>query len=117
MRVIRPQTRDTVFALGNYSQLVQAIGNLLQNAIKYTPKSGSVSIDLARDAANAYIKVQDTGIGISLEEQKRLFERFYRGPRVSNNGIPGVGLGLSIVKELVKLHKGDIIVQSQEDCW
>ena len=115
VRIIPPEEDEPVFAFGNYNQLVQAINNLLQNAIKYSAKNGTVTIDLANDTNYVYIKVQDTGIGIAPEDQRRLFERFYRSPRVSSSGIPGVGLGLSIVKELVKQNGGEIEVQSQVD--
>ncbi|BCL36489.1 scytonemin biosynthesis sensor histidine kinase [Nostoc sp. MS1] len=85
--------------------------NLLDNAIKYSPSGSMVELKLFRNNEKVVFKVKDSGIGISLQDQKRLFEPFYRGNNVDN--IPGTGLGLSIVKTLVDLHSGQIAVESK----
>ncbi len=102
-----------IYTLGNSEQLVTAIANLISNAIKYTEPGGQVSVSLQLDGEHAEIRVQDTGMGIPLEEQAHLFERFYRGEQAKALGLPGTGLGLSIVREIIDLHDGEIRVESQ----
>ncbi len=85
--------------------------NLLTNAVKYSPQGREVNFDLRCDRELAVFSIQDRGIGISIEDQQKLFESFHRGRNVSN--IPGTGLGLAIVKKSVDLHGGTIAVHSQ----
>lgn len=94
--------------------LGQLLTNLLGNAFTYTPDRGSVSLTLGlvESGAMAYLKVTDTGVGISEEEIPRLFDRFYRGEAAQNKGIPGTGLGLAICKEIVDRWGGRIGVES-----
>ncbi|MBW4664305.1 MAG: PAS domain S-box protein [Chroococcus sp. CMT-3BRIN-NPC107] len=87
------------------------ITNLLTNAVKYSPQGKEVTFNLKRDRTSTIFSIQDGGIGISVEDQQKLFESFHRGKNVSN--IPGTGLGLAIVKKSVDLHGGTIIVASQ----
>ncbi len=82
--------------------------NLIQNAIKYNKKNGTVFITLSEDKNNVLIKIKDTGIGISKTELPRIYERFYRVDKSHNTAIEGSGLGLSIVKHGVGLHHGSI---------
>ncbi|MFN8373600.1 MAG: HAMP domain-containing sensor histidine kinase [Anaerolineae bacterium] len=91
------------------SQLQSALGNLLDNAIKFTPEGGTVSVRLARAEQWAEIRVRDTGIGITNEDIPLLFERFYRGHNVSE--YPGSGLGLSIVHAVAEHYGGRVKVQ------
>lgn len=95
------------------SRLKQIFINLINNAIVYTPAGGVVSVELLEDKYNAYIKVSDTGIGISKEEIPRIFERFYRVDKARSRNTGGTGLGLSIVKHLVEAHQGTITVDSE----
>ena len=99
--------------IGDPSRLKQIFINLINNAIVYTPAGGVVSVELAEDKYNAYIKVSDTGIGISKEEIPRIFERFYRVDKARSRNTGGTGLGLSIVKHLVEAHQGTITVDSE----
>ncbi|GAB4407305.1 MAG: hypothetical protein KatS3mg051_1265 [Anaerolineae bacterium] len=91
-------------------RLAQAIGNLLSNAIRFTPPEGSVSVSVAMQDGHLRIAVQDSGPGIALEEQQRIFEPFYRG---SKRFAQGMGLGLTIACDLVAAHEGWIELQSQ----
>ncbi|MCU0512631.1 MAG: ATP-binding protein [Anaerolineae bacterium] len=86
--------------------LRRAFTNLLSNAVKYTPQGGSVIFRLTRVGEDAVIEVSDSGIGIPLEDQPRLFEPFHRARNASN--IPGTGLGLPITRQAVELHRGSI---------
>ncbi|HOT92482.1 MAG TPA: HAMP domain-containing sensor histidine kinase [Anaerolineae bacterium] len=89
----------------------QALGNVVSNAVKYTPSGGEVAISAGTDEGGVWIRVQDTGVGIPPEEQARIFEPFYRGP--SSRRFPqGMGLGLSIARDLVVAHGGRIEVES-----
>jgi signal transduction histidine kinase len=94
-------------------QLAQIVANLVTNAITYTP-AGQVHVRTYLDVerSQACLQVRDTGIGIDPEDLPHLFQRFYRGTRSKQSGIPGTGLGLTIVKEIVDIHGGDIEVQS-----
>jgi len=87
------------------NRLAQAIGNLVNNAIKFTPSGGTVSVDASVQDNEVWIRVNDTGAGIPLDEQANIFTPFYRG--LSENRFPqGMGLGLSIARDLVVAHHG-----------
>ncbi len=94
-------------------KLSLALQNLIGNALKYTPKGGSVSVNVEADDKRLIVDVVDTGLGISEDDQARIFEKFYRArdPRIT--GITGSGLGLALARDVVRLHGGDITVQSQ----
>lgn len=92
--------------------LEKIVTNLVSNALKYTPSNGKVNIKGNILAGKLYVEVKDNGIGLSKEDQNRIFERFYRGAE-SGEYIQGSGIGLSLVKELVNLHGGDIQVSSE----
>lgn len=102
--------------VGDREKLAQALHNLLGNALKYTPAGGKVSLTVEEtpDHTLRFI-VADTGIGISREDQAKLFNRFSRGsdPRVAH--ITGTGLGLALSREIARLHGGDITVESELD--
>lgn len=90
----------------------QILSNLLDNAIKYTPAGGSVTVGAAQSAHLVEVFVRDTGIGIPAEDLPRLFERFYRVDKARSRELGGTGLGLSIVKHLVAAHHGTVRVES-----
>jgi len=91
---------DTELILTNKKALREIINNLLDNAVKYTPNNGKVRIEIEQNKGDKIIvKIADTGYGIPLEDQTRIFERHYRGSQINGN-ISGTGLGLAIVKEL-----------------
>lgn len=90
--------------------LRQILVNLLSNAIKYSPEGGLCSFEVFCQDEDVIFQIKDQGIGISLDDQQRLFESFHRGTNVGQ--IPGTGLGLTIVKNAVNLHGGQITVNS-----
>jgi signal transduction histidine kinase/ActR/RegA family two-component response regulator len=96
-------------------RLSQILTNLIDNAIKYTPEEGTVMVRVARQSSHtAKISVSDTGEGISPDALPKLFDRFFRVSRRRRSPVKGLGLGLSIVKDLVELHGGVIAVKSEE---
>ena len=94
--------------------LKEMIYNLLDNAIKYTPRGGSVQASLIRSGRRAIIRVTDTGIGIPQADLPHVFDRFYRVDKARSRATGGTGLGLSIVKQIVALHGGTITAESEE---
>ena len=102
---------ETVTVLGNETQLRQVLINLLENALKFTPPNGSISVELSQSENDCRLIVSDTGIGIQLGDQPQLFERFHRGRNASEYA--GNGLGLAIVKAILTRHGGDVTIQSQ----
>jgi heavy metal sensor kinase len=99
---------------GDQSRIQQVMVNLLDNAIKYTPESGSVSVSIRAEGDKAVLTIADTGIGISEEAQAHIFERFYRTDKARSRRLGGTGLGLSIVKSIGIAHGGRVSVQSTE---
>ena len=99
---------------GDPQRLGQAVDNLLSNAIKFTPRGGWIAVRLHRRGDNAIIEVEDSGLGIPKEEQRRLFDRLYRASSALQHQIPGVGIGLSIVKAITEAHGGLVKVESEE---
>lgn len=93
-------------------RLEQVVVNLLDNAIKYTPNSGSVTVDVFDDNANVQIDVKDTGIGIPEKDIHRIFERFYRVDKARSRELGGTGLGLAIVKHIIQGLDGRVWVKS-----
>jgi PAS domain S-box-containing protein len=89
-------------------KLDRAVLNLLSNAVKFTPPGGRVTLSARRLDGHAQLTVSDTGVGIPLEEQPRLFSRFFRSSTATSNAIQGTGLGLVIVKTIVEQHGGEI---------
>jgi signal transduction histidine kinase len=100
---------------GNKAYLKRLLANLIQNAIDYNKPKGEVAVSLQKNKGQVELKIIDTGIGISNDDLKHIFDRFYKADRARTKGSSGAGLGLSIVQEIVKLHKGRITVQSELD--
>jgi signal transduction histidine kinase len=93
-------------------RMLQVLDNLISNAIKFTEPGGSVGVIARHQAAEWRIDVSDTGIGIPADEQKRIFERFFRAANARVQAVPGTGLGLSVVQAIVELHGGRLGVRS-----
>lgn len=101
---------------GDHGRVVQILTNLISNAYKYTPDGGQIHIAVNGKSSRCLnISVSDTGVGISPEDQQKLFTKFFRAddPRVRD--VPGTGLGLSITRSLVEIHGGEIWLQSEPD--
>ena len=97
---------------GDASLLRDVLQNLLDNAIQYTPPGGHIRVSATRQHDEIMINVADTGIGIPLADQERIFERFYRVDAARSREAGGTGLGLSIAKHIVEAHGGRLWVES-----
>lgn len=111
--LIAPST--PVMLQADCARLNQVIINLVDNALKYSPPQSHVEVHVSRDEEVALIEVCDTGQGIPEEQKEHLFEPFYRGSYVQASSTSGLGLGLTICKEIVDRHSGRIWCESQED--
>jgi two-component system, OmpR family, sensor kinase len=109
LRLVRSEPLTVV---GDRGRLDQLVWNLVENALRYTPRGGSVELELAHDGADAVLRVGDTGVGIPAEHLPRIFERFYRVDRARSRSNGGTGLGLAIVKSVVEAHGGRVAVSS-----
>jgi two-component system OmpR family sensor kinase len=107
-------SRDELFALGDEARIHQVVANLLANARAHTPAGTQITVSVTRDVDGIRIAVADNGPGLSTEDQKMIFERFYRADtsRVRVDG-EGSGLGLSIVDAVMKAHGGSVTVLSE----
>jgi two-component system OmpR family sensor kinase len=106
---------DELYTLGDHNRIHQVVANLLANARTHTPAGTEIAVSIAEGADGVRIAVSDTGPGLSEEDQKRIFERFYRADssRVRIDG-EGSGLGLSIVDAVMKAHGGSVSVTSEQ---
>jgi signal transduction histidine kinase len=99
---------------GDAERVRQILGNLVDNAYHYTPENGRITVRLhAENGSVVQVDVQDSGVGISKEDQVRIFDRFYRGEDPLVLATPGTGLGLAIVRQLVEMHEGRIWLTSE----
>ncbi len=103
---------ETVWSLGDEELFDQAVANLLNNAIKFSPEGERVEVRLKIDGEDALIEVEDFGIGIEAEHRERLFERFYRVDKARSRELGGTGLGLAIVKHIALSMQGEVSVDS-----
>jgi signal transduction histidine kinase len=109
--VAAEEISETLYIIGDEKRLFQALTNVISNAIKYT-KTGSISISHENLSDRVELKVKDTGMGISAENQKKLFAPFFRVEGEETSSISGTGLGMWITKQLIELMKGSISVES-----
>jgi CheY-like chemotaxis protein len=103
---------ESVFLTADSVRLQQVVSNLLQNAIKFTPAGGSIEISLERTETSAVLDVTDTGVGIEKELLPHIFDRFRQADASARRNFTGLGLGLTIVRNIVELHGGSIDVSS-----
>jgi signal transduction histidine kinase len=105
---------QTSIVQGDAVRLGQACDNLISNAIKFTPRGGSVAVSVSNTDDTVRIKFADTGMGIPAAELDKLFARFFRASTATRAAVPGVGLGLSITRAIVLAHHGELTVESVE---
>jgi two-component system sensor histidine kinase SenX3 len=110
---VRTDDATGLQVLGDEALLVTAIANLISNAIAYSPRGSTVSISRRRRGDMVEIAVTDRGIGIALEDQERVFERFFRVDKGRSRATGGTGLGLAIVKHVAANHNGSIRLWSR----
>jgi signal transduction histidine kinase len=108
----QPSSLETVSVLGDREHLRRLLLNLVDNAIKYTPAGGSVTLSLQSEKDWASLRISDTGIGLSRDEQQLIFSRFHRATETRSRDEKGVGLGLSIARSIAEAHGGRIQVES-----
>jgi two-component system, OmpR family, manganese sensing sensor histidine kinase len=99
--------------MGHSSQLIQLFNNLVENALHYTYPNGSVKLYLARGLSYVEVRVEDTGVGIALEQLPQVFDRFWRADQSRSQWEGHTGLGLAIAQGIAQLHGGTITVKSQ----
>jgi two-component system phosphate regulon sensor histidine kinase PhoR len=107
-------TERVPLVLGHRVRLAQVLDNLISNALKFTPSGGQVDVRLSAVDGAVVIEVQDTGLGVSEDDQPQLFDRFFRSSQATKNQIPGSGLGLTISKAIIERHGGRIELESSE---
>jgi two-component system phosphate regulon sensor histidine kinase PhoR len=109
---ISARTGVEVLAEVDAVAIEQVIDNLLTNAIKFAREAGSVTLSVERDGTDAVLRVADDGIGLSAEDQRQVFDRFFRARNSTELAIPGMGLGLAIVRAFVHAHQGTVELTS-----
>ncbi|WP_068500840.1 sensor histidine kinase [Paenibacillus kribbensis] len=97
----------------DHDQLNQVWSNILGNSIKFSKDGGRIDVSIKQDIKNVMVRISDSGIGILPEDQKRIFDRFFKADRSHSRKYDGSGMGLAIVKQIVSLHQGDIRVESE----
>jgi signal transduction histidine kinase len=105
---LRVEVKQQLNVRGDRDLLFEAVANLVDNAIKFTPEGGRVTIELMRGGSETIVRVSDTGCGISEQEREAVLRRFYRSDKMRNT--PGVGLGLNLVAAIVKLHGFRLVI-------
>ena len=116
--LVEPMVKEALIRLNpeiaeDPSRADEVIYNLCDNAIRYNKKNGTVKVRVDSEQGHSYLRVEDTGIGIPKEHQKRIFERFYRVDKSRSKQTGGTGLGLAIVKHIVALHDAKLDLQSE----
>ncbi|MBQ9690494.1 MAG: HAMP domain-containing histidine kinase [Eggerthellaceae bacterium] len=108
------EPEDNVVVWGDKDMIRQITANLLSNAVRYTQSPGTITVRVHKDNTDAMIEVQDTGIGLTDEERKHVFSRFWRADESRVRETGGLGIGLAVVREIVEKHKGWIDIQSKK---
>jgi two-component system phosphate regulon sensor histidine kinase PhoR len=113
IKIVRRLAPNMPGLLADTDLIAQALTNLIANAIKYSPIQTEIIVAGRADGDSVIIEVTDQGHGIPAHSLKRIFEKFYRVPRVEDADVPGTGLGLALVREIVELHGGRVTVKSE----
>ncbi len=108
------ECEEGVVVKGDEGKLCQAVTNLISNAIRYTPEGGTITVAVTKGDIMANIMVKDTGIGLTPEEARQVFDRFWRADNSRTRDTGGLGIGLSLVKEIVQRHGGWVQVEGQK---
>ncbi|MCD8316846.1 MAG: HAMP domain-containing histidine kinase, partial [Eggerthellaceae bacterium] len=108
------EAEDDVYILGDPDMIRQATANLISNAVRYTPEGGSIDVRVYKRDFMASIAVKDTGIGLTKDEAKMVFSRFWRADEGRNRESGGLGIGLAVVKEIVDRHGGWVQVEGEK---
>ena len=114
-RKIIQQISNDVFVNGDFFLLQIAVNNLLENAIKYSPKESTVEIILQKNTGLAVLKIVDEGIGISKADKEKIFEKFYRAGNEATKRAKGTGLGLYLTSRICKAHKGNLTMEDNAE--
>ena len=110
--IIKTKLQPDIMIMGNEERIEQVFMNLINNAVKYSPENRTIIVSTETNDTSAIVSVTDYGVGMSEQEQKLVFERFYR---VNGNNVltTGLGMGLYIASEIIKEHQGEIRVKSK----
>ncbi|MCK5794903.1 MAG: HAMP domain-containing protein, partial [Anaerolineales bacterium] len=109
-----PDNKEGMTVEGDWQRLDQVIGNLVANALRYTPEGGEIMLSAERDGDSILVKIRDSGEGISEEDLPFVFDRFWKGDKSRSRASGGSGLGLAIARQLMTAHGGAISVESQK---
>lgn len=109
--IVLPEAQHMMFV--DKEKMGQVIKNILDNAVKYSPNGGEIRISGNLIEGNYQVTVQDQGVGMDAGQVGKIFEKFYRASASQASGIRGIGLGMHIVKSIIKSHKGKVWVQSE----
>ncbi len=104
---------NPIFSSIDRRRMIFALQIILENSITYTPEHGKVSVSITSDGADAFIKIQDTGIGISKEDMSKMFNKFWRSKEAKTTDTEGMGIGLFMAKNIIERHDGEIYVESE----
>lgn len=110
---VKSEIRAGVFCFADSDRIHQAVLNIIENAVKYTYEGGKIQISLWEEQEYAVIEIKDTGIGIPQNQIDKIFDRFFRSDNAKASNLPGMGLGLALVKWIIDLHHGEISVSSE----
>mgnify|MGYP001074498993 CR=1 FL=1 len=97
---------------GHFTFLLRAFDNVIMNAVKYNKKKGKVTVRCAAEGETVTVEIEDTGSGIPREDLEHIFDLFFRGSRSAVNDVPGLGLGLTLVKQIIDAHNGSVAIAS-----
>ncbi|HEV2369759.1 MAG TPA: ATP-binding protein, partial [Acidimicrobiales bacterium] len=114
IRIVERGDGSALAVVGDSGQLVSALANLLDNAVKYSDPGSSVDVEMLTGHGTVELRVVDRGIGIPARDHERIFERFYRVDRARSRETGGTGLGLAIVRHVAMNHGGRVTVESRE---
>ena len=109
--ILQGETHSTIIA--DETHIIQVLNNLLSNAIKYGPESSRIEVNISNVSEFVKVSIRDYGVGMSVEDKKKVFERFFRGSEIQKR-FPGLGIGLYVCDQIIKNHKGTLWVESEK---